>query len=80
VRSIKLADSLSKNAVIVAVGNFNPVESQECLQSGMDGVINLAIGAEEVRSQLQKWYARVAFRMWKVEGMPRLTLDRFTPQ
>ena len=75
-RTIREAEGGTNRCCIVAIGTLGPDEDQACLNSGMDGVINSTCNQEELKAQLQKWIARLAFKMWKTEGMPRLTLDR----
>ncbi len=75
-RSIREIEGSARKALIVATGKGGVTEDETCLQAGMDGVINPDCDREEITAQLQKWIARLACRMWKTEGMPRLTLDR----
>jgi len=75
-RAIREIEGTARKALIVATGKGGVTEDETCVQAGMDGVINLDCDREEITGQLQKWIARLAFRMWKTEGMPRLTLDR----
>jgi CheY-like chemotaxis protein len=75
-RTLREAEGGTNKTCIVAMGTLGPDEDQACLNAGMDGVINSTCNQEELKQQLQKWIAKLAFRMWKTEGMPRLTLDR----
>ncbi len=72
---IRETDSQSKDALVVATSRSG-ITDEAAISRGLDGVINLECSREELEAQLQKWVAKLAFRMWKTEGMPRLSLDR----
>jgi len=76
-RGIRAHEGATPKALIIATIKTGAVQEETaCVQAGMDGVINFDCDREELRAQLRKWLAKLAFRMWKTEGLPRLTLDR----
>lgn len=77
---IRQSDGPGRKTIIVATSsgtsNITAEETDRCIHAGIDGIIDMRCGRDELTAQLQKWLAKLAFQMWKTEGMPRVTFDR----